>query len=134
MARVARPTCGLSITKRSGCSQHPGLAEIELAVGSCPDAFTAYDGRSNDVRPPTDIGLVGKTKGKYTILVGGRLLGNRLNFVYKDLVPEEQIVQSLVPLLANFKLNRLDGETLGDFCDRHGPVQLLAWCDAFAQT
>ena len=37
-----------------------------------------------------DIGLVGKAADKYTIFVGGRLLGDRLNFIYKDLVPPKR--------------------------------------------
>ena len=33
-------------------------------------------------RPYTaDIGLVGKAVGKYTVLVGGRMRGDRLNFI-----------------------------------------------------
>ena len=53
-----------------------------------------------------DIGLVGKTKGKYTIFVGGRLLGDRLNFIYKDLVPEEEVVATIAPLFVYFKQDR----------------------------
>ena len=45
----------------------------------------------------SDIGLVGKTKDKYTIFLGGRLLGDRLNFIYKDLVPTDKVVPTLVP-------------------------------------
>mgnify|MGYP003345056650 FL=1 len=90
---------------------------------------------SSDLRPyNSDIGLVGKTKGKYTILVGGRLLGNRLNFIFKDLVPEEEVVPSLVPLLAHFKQDRMENETLGDFCHRRGASDLAAWCDAYAKS
>ena len=40
-----------------------------------------------------------KAVGEYTILVGGRLLGNRLNVIYKDMVPLREVVQELVPLL-----------------------------------
>ena len=47
-----------------------------------------------------DIGLVGKTAGKYTIYLGGRLWGDRLDFVYKELVQFEEIVPMLVPVLA----------------------------------
>ena len=48
-------------------------------------------------RPYTpDIGFVGKTLGKYTIYVGGNLTGTRLAFIYKDLVPFDDIVPSLL--------------------------------------
>ena len=43
----------------------------------------------------SDIGLVGKTKDKYTIFLGGRVLGDRLNFIYKDLVPTSEVVPTL---------------------------------------
>ena len=51
----------------------------------------------------SDIGLVGKTKDKYTIFLGGRVLGDRLNFIYKDLVPTDEVVPTLVPVLRYFK-------------------------------
>jgi sulfite reductase (ferredoxin) len=79
-----------------------------------------------------DIGLVGKTADKYTVLLGGRLLGDRLNFLYKDLVPTEEVVSTLVPVLACFKQGRHPGETLGDFCHRKGQAELLAFADQFA--
>ena len=77
-------------------------------------------------RPYTsDIGLVGKAVGKYTILVGGRILGNRLNVIYKDMVPLREVVKELVPLLVFFKAEREPGESLGDFCHRKGVEDLL---------
>jgi sulfite reductase (ferredoxin) len=74
----------------------------------------------------SDIGLVGKTKDKYTILLGGHVLGDRLNFIYKDLVPTDEVVPTLVPVLQYFKENRQDGESLGDFCNRVGTHALAA--------
>ena len=136
MACVAWPTCGLSITEAE--RSLPGIIdqlEVEVArLGLAQEAFTIrMTGCPNGCARPynSDIGLVGKTKGKYTILVGGRLLGNRLNFVYRDLVPEEEVVSVLVPLLANFKQNRLEGESLGDFCNRLGAVELQSWSESF---
>ena len=72
-----------------------------------------------------DIGLVGKAKNRYTIYLGGRLLGNRLGFIYKDLVQFEDLVPELMNVMTLFKANRLDGETLGDYCDRIGKEPLL---------
>ena len=79
-----------------------------------------------------DIGLVGKTAGKYTVFVGGRLLGDRLNFIYKDLVPAEEVVSTLVPLFVYFKYARTEGETFGDFCHRKGADDLRAWTEHYA--
>jgi sulfite reductase (ferredoxin) len=78
----------------------------------------------------SDIGLVGKTKDKYTILLGGRVLGDWLNFIYKDLVPTNEVVPTLAPVLRYFKENRQNGESFGEFCRRLGKDALLAACDA----
>jgi sulfite reductase (ferredoxin) len=71
---------------------------------------------------------VGKTKDKYTIFLGGRLLGDRLNFIYKDLVPTEEVVPTLEPVFRYFKDARQNGETFGDFCNRLGKDVLLEAC------
>jgi sulfite reductase (ferredoxin) len=74
-----------------------------------------------------DVGLVGKARGKYTVLLGGRLLGDRMNYIYKDMVLEEEIVPLLTRVFTYFKLERLPGETLGDFCHRKGKDDILAY-------
>jgi len=63
------------------------------------------------------------------MLLGGRLAGDRLNFIYKDLVPAPEIVPTLVPLLTYFRQERLADETFGDFCHRKGKEDLLAWTE-----
>jgi sulfite reductase (ferredoxin) len=73
----------------------------------------------------SDIGLVGKTKDKYTIFLGGRVYGDRLNFLYKDLVATSEVVSTLVPVLRYFKDSRQPGESFGDFCHRLGKDALL---------
>jgi len=131
MACVAWPTCGLSITEAERAL--PGLVdqlEGELArLGLEREAFTLrMTGCPNGCARPynSDVGLVGKAKGKYTVLVGGQLLGKRLNFIYKDFVPEEEVVATLKPLFAYFKQDRQSGETFGDFCARKGQADLAA--------
>ena len=137
MACVAWPTCGLSITESERAL--PGLLdqlEVELArLGLSAEKFTVrMTGCPNGCARPynCDIGLVGKAKGKYTVLLGGRLLGDRLNFIYKDMLPEEEIIPALVPVLLYFKQARTSGETLGDFCQRKGLEDLLAFADRSA--
>ena len=132
MACVAWPTCGLSITEAERAL--PGIIdhlEIELArLGLSKERFTVrMTGCPNGCARPynSDIGLVGRAKGKYTIFVGGRLLGNRLNFQYQDMVPEEEVIAALRPLLTYYKQDRQEDETLGDFCHRKGPADLAAW-------
>ena len=58
--------------------------------------------------------------GKYTVLIGGNMRGDRLNFIYKDMVPLDKLVDELLPLLAYFKSQRQPSESLGDFCSRKG--------------
>jgi len=103
--------------------------EVELAkLGLHAEQFTIrMTGCPNGCARPytSDIGLVGKAVGKYTILVGGRLLGDRLNIVYKEMVPLREVVKELVPLLVYFKADRQPGESLGDFCHRKGVEELL---------
>jgi sulfite reductase (ferredoxin) len=137
MACVAWPTCGLSITESERAL--PGILdemEVELArLGLAGDRFTVrMTGCPNGCARPynCDIGLVGKAKGKYTVLVGGRLLGDRLNFIYQDMIPEADVVKSLVPVFAYYKQSRLDNETLGDFCARKGKEDLLAYARGLA--
>ena len=139
MACVAWPTCGLSITESERLL--PTLLdemEVELArLGLDSDKFTVrMTGCPNGCARPynCDIGLVGKARGKYTVLVGGRLLGDRLNFIYQDMVPEADVVKSLVPVFAYYKQDRLEGETLGDFCLRKGKEDLLAYANGLAQS
>ncbi len=137
MACPAMPTCGLAVTESERAL--PAMIdqlEAELArLGLSSEQFTLrMTGCPNGCARPynSDIGLVGKTLEKYTVFVGGRLLGDRLNFIYKDLVPTEEVVPTLLPLFAYFKQDRQNGETFGDFCHRKGQADLLAWSEQYA--
>jgi sulfite reductase (ferredoxin) len=119
----ALPTCGLAITESERVLPRViDRLETELArLGLNTDEFTVrMTGCPNAcARPYTaDIGLVGKAVGNYTVLVGGSMRGDRLNFIYKDMVPLEDIVDELLPLLAYYKRERKPDESLGDFWDR----------------
>ena len=62
----------------------------------------------------------------------GGLLGDRLNFIYKDMVPaKRRSCPTLVPVFAYFKQDRRPGETFGDFCHRKGPSDMAAWTDRY---
>ncbi|MEX2027601.1 MAG: NADPH-dependent assimilatory sulfite reductase hemoprotein subunit, partial [Pirellulaceae bacterium] len=137
MACVAWPTCGLSITEAERAL--PGLLdqlEVEInRLGLAGERFTVrMTGCPNGCARPynCDIGLVGRARGKYTIFLGGRLLGDRLNFEYKDMVPEEDVIGTIAPVLAYYKSAKGGGETLGDFCLRQGKEALLARADEYA--
>jgi len=137
MACVAWPTCGLAITEAErALPTFIDHLEVELAkLGLAKDVFTLrMTGCPNGCARPynCDVGLVGKALDKYTVFVGGRLLGDRLNFIYKDLVPTSDVVPTLVPLFAYFKQARQAGETFGDFCFRQGAAELLSWTERYA--
>ena len=129
MACPAIPTCGLAISEAErslpkivdqleGELKRLGLEneKIGIRMTGCPNGC---------VRPyQSDIGIVGRSGDKYTVFVGGNLIGDRLNFVLKDLVPAAQIVPLLAPILAAYKTERLIDEGFGDFCRRLGEDKL----------
>jgi sulfite reductase (ferredoxin) len=131
MACPALPTCGLAVTESERIMPEI-IEQLEVEIERLDlqdEVFTTrMTGCPNGCARPynADIGLVGKTKDKYTILLGGHVLGDRLNFIYKDLVPTDEVVPTLVPVLEYFKENRQDGESLGDFCHRVGTHALAA--------
>jgi sulfite reductase (ferredoxin) len=134
MACPALPTCGLAVTESERVMPEIiDQLEVELEkLGLRDEVFTTrMTGCPNGCARPynSDIGLVGKTKDKYTIYLGGHVLGDRLNFVYEDLVPTEQVVPTLVPALKYFKEARQNGESFGDFCHRVGKDELWAKCN-----
>ncbi|MCI0380027.1 MAG: NADPH-dependent assimilatory sulfite reductase hemoprotein subunit [Gemmataceae bacterium] len=132
MACPAIPTCGLAISEaertlpriidqleaeltRLGLDKE----KIGVRMTGCPNGC---------VRPyQSDIGIVGRSGDKYTLFVGGNLVGDRLNFVLKDLVPAGQIVATLLPLLEIYRRERHSLEGFGDFCQRLGQGKLQAF-------
>ena len=135
MACPALPTCGLAITESERIlptfidELEPVIAELGLS----DEVFTTrMTGCPNGCARPynSDIGLVGKTKEKYTIYLGGRRQGDRLNFVYRDLVPTADVAPTLARVLRHYREARTPGESLGDFCHRVGKDELLARCEA----
>ena len=133
IACPALPTCHLSITESERVmpsvidaievelKKHELIGErISVHMTGCPNGCA---------RPYTpDIGLVGKAKGKYTLFLGGNAEGTRLAFLFRDMVPLEEIAQSVSPVLAYFKQARQSGESFGDFCHRKGLADLQTQC------
>lgn len=125
MACPALPTCGLAITESErifpdvireleGVVSELGLEDEKLSVRmtGCPNGCA---------RPyVADIGFVGQSLNKYAIFVGGDPSGTRLNKQYKELVPLENLVSEVKPLLSEYKSNRNEGESFGDFWERVG--------------
>ncbi len=140
MACVAFPTCGLAVTEAErALPTIMDRLEGELErMGLDKERFTVrMTGCPNGCARPynSDIGLVGRSASKnpdgtpgpgtYTIFLGGRTIGDRLNVEFKDYVPFDRVVDELVPVLARYRAERGEGETFGDFCHRVG-VEALA--------
>ena len=141
MACPALPTCGLAVTEAERAL--PGVMdELEVALsnlGLDGERFTVrMTGCPNGCARPynCDIGLVGRSASKnpdgtpgpgtYTVFLGGRTEGDRLNVEFKDYVPIDKIVEELTPIFARFKAEHAAGESFGDYCHRVGVENLVA--------
>ena len=123
MACPALPTCGLALaeserampgflTNIENLLNELGISEEELIIRmtGCPNGCA---------RPyMAEIGLVGKGPNKYQIYFGGNEAGTRLNWVYKDSVKGEDLINELRPVLAGYVQERQPNERFGDFCHR----------------
>jgi sulfite reductase (ferredoxin) len=132
MACPAIPTCGLAITESERAL--PALIdqmEAELRrLGLEREKLTIrMTGCPNGCARPyqSDVGLVGRSGDKYTVYVGGNVLGTRLNFELRDLVPLREVMPLLSALFRHFKEERQAGESFGDYCQRLGAERLQAF-------
>ncbi|QDV34545.1 NADPH-dependent assimilatory sulfite reductase hemoprotein subunit [Tautonia plasticadhaerens] len=141
MACPALPTCGLAVTESERVlpAVMGQFEEAMARLGLEEERYSVHmTGCPNGCARPynCDIGLVGRGASKnpdgspgpgtYTIFLGGRVQGDRLNVVYKDYVPLERIVDELVPVFTRFKVERGPGESFGDYCHRVGVEALAA--------
>lgn len=125
MACPALPTCGLAITESERAMPavirdlNSVLEELELQDEKLSVRMT---GCPNGCSRPyvADIGFVGRSLDKYTIFIGGDPSGTRLNKEYKDMVPREELVQEVRPLLEHYKRERSTNESFSDFWNRVG--------------
>jgi sulfite reductase (NADPH) hemoprotein beta-component len=123
MACPALPTCGLALaeseralpgilTGMEGLLGELGISEEEIIVRvtGCPNGCA---------RPyMAEIAFVGKGPNKYQIYFGGNEASTRLNWVYKDSVKGEDLLNELRPVLARYVQERHANERFGDFCHR----------------
>lgn len=135
MSCVALPTCGLAITEseRRLPSIIDALEQPLAKLGLDRERFTIrMTGCPNGCARPynADLALVGKAKDKYTLFAGGGWLGNRLGYIYKDLVSDDTVVDELIGIFAAYKAHRKDEESLGDFCTRVGGEDLAVMAAA----
>lgn len=120
---VALPTCGLAMAEAerylprfldlfNRLKAIHGLQDqaITLRITGCPNGCA---------RPYlAEIALTGRAPGLYNLYLGGSHLGNRLNRLYANNVPEEQIFAMLDPLFELYSSKRELDEFFGDFLVR----------------
>jgi sulfite reductase (NADPH) hemoprotein beta-component len=128
MSCVALPTCGLALAESE--RYLPDLVtmfEGELeAAGLRADAIVMrITGCPNGCGRPflAEIGLVGKSPGKYNVYLGAAANGSRLNVLYKASVQTAELVQLLGPIFRRYATERIAGESFGDFVIRAGYVK-----------
>ncbi|HAL09641.1 MAG TPA: sulfite reductase [Staphylococcus sp.] len=128
MACVAFPTCGLAmaeserylptlINKIEGLLDEAGLNEEEITIRmtGCPNGCA---------RPAlAEIAFIGKAPGKYNMYLGGGFTGDRLNKLYKENIGEDEILESLKPILIQYGKEKNDGEHFGDYVIRKGIIK-----------
>lgn len=129
MACVALNTCGLAfaeserylpylVDKLDVVMKENDLAddEITIRMTGCPNGCA----RSR----LGEIGLIGRSIGKYNLYLGASHNGDRLNTLYKEMLTEKDILAELTPMINSYAQERTNGEHFGDFVHRKGVVSL----------
>ena len=129
MACPAMPTCGLALSESERVLPRViDLLEKELEKLGLQDELLSIrmTGCPNGCARPyvADIGLVGRSRDRYALFLGGRSDGTRLNKLFKDLVPLDEIVPVLRPVLYAFLKEKQAGEQFGNYCARIGNEEL----------
>jgi sulfite reductase (NADPH) hemoprotein beta-component len=127
LACVALPTCGLALaeSERYLPDLVTALEEVILRAGLRDDDIVIrMTGCPNGCARPylAEIGLVGRTPGKYNLYLGAAFDGSRLNKLYRQDVGHDEIVAALTPLIERYAKERDAGERFGDFVIRKGYV------------
>ncbi len=131
MACVGFPTCGLAMAEserylpslvdrlddillRHGLEDEPIVIRMTGCPNGCARPYVA------------EIGLVGKSADRYNLFLGGGFDGRRLNRLHLESATEEDILQTLEPLIGDFAAERQGDEPFGDFLVRVGHVKPVA--------
>jgi sulfite reductase (NADPH) hemoprotein beta-component len=89
--------------------------EIKIRMTGCPNGC----GRS----VAAEIGLIGKSPGRYNLYLGGGFEGERLNKLYRENLDETALLNQLDQLFGQYAAERQHGEHFGDFVIRVGIIQ-----------
>ena len=130
IACAALPLCGLAFAEAE--RYLPKLVDkIDIILAANGLLKTPISirmtGCSNGCGRPflAEIALVGKAPGKYNLYLGASFTGTRLNKLYKEMLSEEEILQELTPILADYAKNKQADEHFGDFVIRKDYVKAV---------
>ncbi|MFB5662455.1 assimilatory sulfite reductase (NADPH) hemoprotein subunit [Alteribacillus sp. HJP-4] len=128
MACVAFPTCGLAMAESERylpslidhlevILEEAGLRDEEIVIrmSGCPNGCSRA--------ALGEIGFIGKAPGKYNLYLGAGFAGERLNKMYRENIGEEEILETLRPIIFSYAKERENGEHFGDFVIRKGYVK-----------
>ena len=100
-----------AILKENGLFDTPITIRMTGCPNGCGRPFLA------------EIAMVGRAPGRYNLYLGASFTGDRLNKLYKEMLNEEEILNELRPLLADYAKTRTSGEYFGDFVIRKGYIK-----------
>src|SRR5699024_2317513 len=92
------------INKIEGLLDEAGLNEEEITIRmtGCPNGCA---------RPAlAEIAFIGKAPGKYNMYLGGGFAGDRLNKLFKENIGEDEILESIKPILIQYGKEKEEGE------------------------
>ncbi len=127
---VALPTCGLAMAeaerylptlldKLEPIVAAAGLQneEINIRMTGCPNGCA---------RPALgEIAFIGKSPGKYNLYMGAGFSGDRLSKLYRENIGEDEIIDTLKPIIERYAAERQEGEHFGDFVIRADYVKAV---------
>ncbi len=121
MACPSMPTCGLAVAEAEryipeliNALEDLGFGDerVWIRLSGCPNGCS---------RPPTaEIGIVGRSVGRYHVYVGGSFAGTRLARLYAPDVRIADLPDLLADLLTRWRAERSQGEAFGDWATRAG--------------
>ncbi|CAL4324901.1 Sulfite reductase [NADPH] hemoprotein beta-component [Buchnera aphidicola (Protaphis terricola)] len=130
MACVSFPTCPLAMAEAERilsffiheieCIMLKYGVEKEIIIfriSGCPNGC----GRSL----LSEIGLIGKSMGRYNLYIGGNRIGTRIPKIYKENITEKEILIHLKFLIKNWSIYRNENEDFGDFVIRKNIVKAV---------
>lgn len=127
VACVALPTCGLALAESERVlptliDQLEALGHaderISIRMSGCPNSCSRA--------PMAEVGIIGRAPGKYNLYLGGDYEGLRVNTLYKETLPFDQLAPEISRLIKKWHGERQSGEAFGDYCLRLGNEALAS--------